>query len=1210
MKTFRLLAATLLALWLALFVAGMSVASSGADSTVVQPQAVSFNPSGAEIKSIGSQPGLGYPGLGSATSRGVTTPVAGAQSPAEGGNGAPPTYPSTLGSLTGPAPGTPGSWTPIGPQPIGYNSAYNYGTRWGVGPFSGRVTAIAVNSSDPDIVYIGGAQGGVWKSQNAGLTWTPLTEYGPSLAIGALVISPDGHTLYAGTGEGDPAYGSYYGEGILASSDGGETWSLLGQSTFAGLAISSIIINPSDPSQIMVSTVSVVCCLGDTAAPSNSPGVYVSLDGGQTWSLSLSAPEGVGSLTAAPQSETGGATAVPLAGTFAGQLWTYVTPSLSSAGGESSWTGGNWVDSLYLNDPGCKTASIEVCRVAVASTPALPDHVYVAYLNSTGSGAFGVMVNYDFMTATYVLLGTPPNTVDQAGQVEPPCGSDEQGALDMVLAADPTQASVVYFGCTTLYGSTDGGQTWVALGGYTANSVIHPDMHSLAFGPGSPAVLYSGGDGGLWMSSDEGTTWTNLNAGLDLSQLYSIAVSPSGNALLIGTQDNACSLYTQSLGWVEVTTGDGSAVAFDPADANTMYCSVDGFPSISHDGGHTWQGDSYGLFTYGLDLNPPLAQDPSAPGTLYYGLYGIFKSENYGANWTSLINDTSPITAIGVAPSDANTLYAGDLSGNVIESTDGGATWTLLGSIKAGGTPVGITSIAVNPTNPDEFYVSVSTFGEPNVIQFLNNAASPLSTSGLPASNVNVLRFYAGRLFAGMDSGGVYYLPPGGTSWLRLGGPMPHVAIFDMVASNHTIYVATYGLGVWKLTTGLVSPPENLTLSYAIHGGGSGFSAPAISYVYNGLPQSATLSEQPKTFQIDWGSTLNISNVLPGSSSSERWITGTTPMNVTSSENLSVVYFNQFAMSTSYSVSGGGSPSAPTLSFSQLGSQTSVNLSTSPEVYWADAGSSWQVTSTLPGSSSTERWITLDVSGSVTKSAAISPVYYHEYYLVFGENEAAGGSVTPVTGWYNATTQIHLTATASSGWRFEGWVGSGPGAYTGNATSQVYTVEGAVSESANFYPGLAISAQGSGSVTYSYASTSGTVKSGTSMTIYAPPGTVITLTSNPSLFLYSFSGWTGPGVSGSSHEESLTLNSPGEVVAKFGYNIPVLGGIGAAIVLVGIGVMFVRGRATRKGTAPAPTSPPSAVAEASAQTVYCANCGQVLLPSDRFCPSCGANRPS
>ena len=345
------------------------------------------------------------------------------------------------------------------------------------------------------------------------------------------------------------------------------------------------------------------------------------------------------------------------------------------------------------------------------------------------------------------------------------------------------------------------------------------------------------------------------------------------------------------------------------------------------------------------------------------------------------------------------------------------------------------------------------------------------------------------------------------------------------------------------VTGGANQPTVPLTLSYSVVGGGSP-SPPVLSYVEGGSTRSATLTAAGSTYLVDLGSTWNVTRVLPGSGGGQRWATDNSTGGVAASpEALDLVYYRQYFVGFSAAVEGGGSGyELPTVAFSEFGS---ANSTSAGEGGWADAGTNATYPALLGGSDSTQRWVATDAEIPVLAPGDVTATYLHQYALSSAATPAAGGAAGPVSGWYEAGETLALVATPNPGWEFEGWTGSGEGAYSGSAASASFTLGGPVNESALFYPGLTIAAGAGGTVAYAYGGESGSVSS-SSTTVYVPAGTEVSLTARPASFLYVFSGWGGGGGSAS---EGVRLSGPATAEAKFGYNYPALLAIAAATAL-------------------------------------------------------------
>lgn len=275
----------------------------------------------------------------------------------------------------------------------------------------------------------------------------------------------------------------------------------------------------------------------------------------------------------------------------------------------------------------------------------------------------------------------------------------------------------------------------------------------------------------------------------------------------------------------------------------------------------------------------------------------------------------------------------------------------------------------------------------------------------------------------------------------------------------------------------------------------------------------------------------------------------------------SATIYCQFSYTLSYSVAGGGIPAAPTLTSTQFGTAYTPTLTTLATSYWLDNSASWSVTNPLGESSGSERWMTsATTSGLVSGPAVESPVYEHQYHVFVEDAPPEGGSVSPTSEWFDSAAQLDLSAKASTGWQFEGWTGTGSGSYSGTSLSSVVTVGGPENETALFYPGLTIAVSGSGSAHYSFGTTQGTVQSGRNQTVYAPKGSTIVLTANPSSLLYSFAGWSRVP-SGNTSQGKILLTGPSVVEASFSYNFVTIGGMAAVVAIIAaVSALFLRGR--------------------------------------------------
>jgi len=702
---------------------------------------------------------------------------------------------------------THGQWISLGP-----NGIQNCGTYWNQAFVtvsgnicSGRLTAIAVDPNNASIIYVGAANGGVWKSTNRGSDWVPLTDDQPSLAVGSIAIDSKG-VIYVGTGEGNNGVDNYFGVGILKSTDGGRTWNQLGASTFTGLAFTKIVVDPQNPDIVLATT--NAAGFGSTTVVSvysstSPPGVYASRDGGNTWTGTLLVNQ-----NNCPNLDCEASDIIIDPNNHA-------TIYAAVAGG------------LYVShDEGTNWTWLNVGRIGTSvGDVAEPGRISLAMSGSSLYAAFDLIVNPNTDPSDGGGLIVSSNGGTTWANVTTPSTSDfpsfcvydnlSQCWYDLYVAVDPNNTNVIYLGGQDLWRTTDGGDTWTDLGGYVGG--LHPDQHALAFSPNSSDTIYVGNDGGIWASQNASTCdpsncWINLNSGLIVTQVTSVAAHPTDPTMLFaGSQDNAeWELNQKPGGWTMLDTGDSGWVAFDSKDPLTMYhtyANADPSNAISRstDGGQDWQIITAGIEADSSEFYLPMAIDRTTdPNTLYLGTYRLYQTTDRGESWNSIFSlpttDCSAecISAIAVAPSDGNYIYVGTSVGHVYVSSDGGTTFP---EEDQGLPNAPITKIAVDPANPQEAYATFLEFQGPRVAQSRDggNTWSDIS-SNIPNIPVTaILLDTHGSVYIGTNNG-VYVTTDQGASWSQVGTGLPRVDVRDLTFnSNNTIIAATYGRGIWAL---------------------------------------------------------------------------------------------------------------------------------------------------------------------------------------------------------------------------------------------------------------------------------------------------------------------------------------------------------------------------------------------------------------------------
>jgi hypothetical protein len=727
-----------------------------------------------------------------------------------------------------------GAWVASGPNPIGQPTR----SSGNIAAMSGRIGALAIRPSNGQFV-LGAAQGGIWLFNATTGKWEPKTDNLPSLAIGALAIAPSNDMIiYAGTGEGSLAGDSYFGNGIIKSTDGGQTWAQVSGDYFEGVSVSRIVVDPTNPSHLYAAVLRGRGGARRVSPPLHSRfGIWTSSNGGVSWTLLKEASDANGAtdLEMDPQnpsilyasfwsdkiykSTNAGVTWTPIMnglpdGDFAASQ-TRFSISLSHPMGQAPvlYAGFDWIDKLGGDHPAQVFKSTDQGANWVAT--------------STGTGSNSVL---DY------------------------CAT--QCYYDNVIEADPTNPNVVFaggvygyaIGSGGIFRSDTGGNTWRNLG-YDQ----HPDFHALAFNPANTQQVLLGSDGGVWSSDNQGgrqgpsllsdVTWNNLNGhGLQIGQYTSIATNPMlPTRPWGGLQDNGTTARYGST-WYDLASGDGGQVQVDPTDANYVYGTYYGIsPYRFTDGGSAFftnQPISHGLdLTERSDFYTPLELNKQNPNQLFIGTYKLYRTDNAKALaagdvlWKAVSPDlTSGCT--GIAPNGARgcvisaigtgggtAVYTGSADGYVYFSPDAQIsdtpTWVRSTDKSLPNRPV--AQIAVDRSNNRVAYLAYDGFNAAtpkapgHVFKTADGGRKWSDISGdLPDSPVNSIvedASFPNTLYAGTDVG-AFVTYNGGANWYTLGTALPVVSIWqlDLDPSHGTLLAGTHGRGVWASTNTVSAP--------------------------------------------------------------------------------------------------------------------------------------------------------------------------------------------------------------------------------------------------------------------------------------------------------------------------------------------------------------------------------------------------------------------
>ncbi|MFK5855802.1 MAG: PKD domain-containing protein [Bacteroidota bacterium] len=657
-----------------------------------------------------------------------------------------------------------GQWTSMGPN----NSTGGYAGL-------GRLNRIGFHPTDNNILYAGAAAGGIWKSTDGGSTWIPQGDDMAAIGISDIVVIPTAgdDIVYVATGDKD--HSDTYSVGVLKSTDGGATWANTGL-VFTAVQkqlINRLLVDPLNNNIFYAAT---------------TLGVYKSTDSGDNWSV-VTSTEYI-DLEFKP-----GATNVLYGSTWQGDVY------------RSTDSGVNWSPTLSTSGK----------RTELAISPNNSSFVYAMVANSN-SGLFGIYKSTDSGSSFSVVY----NGINLLAWSCSGGDSGGQAWYDLCLAADPNDENIVYLGGVNTWKSTDGGSSWNINNHWSSNCGgsavnVHADKHDLAFQNGS-STLFECNDGGLYSTSDGGSSWTHLTNGMTISQMYRLGVAQTTSAdVITGLQDNGTKAMLTST-WNDVIGGDGMECLIDYSNENTQYGSLY-YGSIHRTTDH-WASSTNisGSISGNAAWVTPYVQDPNNSNTLFVGYDEVWKSTNQGNSWTKLSNwGGNTLRSLVIAPSNSSYIYTAT-TGTIYSSSNGGLNWTnITGSLPTWAS--NITYISVKNDDPSTLWVSMGEFNNYGVFESTDGGANWTDiSSGLPVLPTNCVvqnkqNTTEVELYAATDVG--VYLKLGNANWTPFFDNMPNVVVTeldiyydDVTTSNSMIRASTFGRGLWESDLySVLSPP-------------------------------------------------------------------------------------------------------------------------------------------------------------------------------------------------------------------------------------------------------------------------------------------------------------------------------------------------------------------------------------------------------------------
>lgn len=662
------------------------------------------------------------------------------------------------------------NWQPLGP----YSSSTIFSATKQIG--QGRVNAIAVDPNNSNTYYVGAPAGGIWKSTDAGLNWTPLTDHLPQIGVSGIAINPNNsNEIYIATGDDDANDSPTVG--VWKTTDGGTTWNNTGTIPGSPTSMNEIYFDPNNTNTLLVAT---------------SSGVQKTTNGGTTWTTKLA--RNIIDLKMKPGDSN---------------VWYAVSSTTfyrSTDGGESFNT---------VSLPGLRNSGRLTMDVTIANS----GYVYiVSAMNGSNNYAFNGIYKSTDSGASFTKT-TQTSDIFGSGQAW----------FDLALTVSDKNADIVYVGVLDLWKSANGGNSFTKINDWrnvNGASYTHADIHFLRFLDGK---FFAGTDGGIYVSTDEATSFTDLTKNLAISQFYRISISQQKlNIIAGGLQDNGGFGY-DGTNWRNYHGGDGMEGIVDPNNSKVFYgfTQFGGTLNISRDNGITRStvigapdeetdsanNDSGGEWITPMSINKE--------GELYSGYSNVYRLD--GGSWTKISTTDfgGDLNRVTIDPSDSNIMYV-SRGNSLFRSTNKGQTFTLIPL----GTNGFINSIVVNPNDTNTIWISTS-----NLIIKSNNINSAAPTFNIvgnviPPETKTALVYHnrSGKntLYLGTTLG-VYYINDDFTDWQTFDNNLPNVQIRDLEINEEEskLFAATYGRGVFSSDIPRQLPPSDVRL-LSINSGASG----------------------------------------------------------------------------------------------------------------------------------------------------------------------------------------------------------------------------------------------------------------------------------------------------------------------------------------------------------------------------------------------------
>ncbi len=688
-----------------------------------------------------------------------------------------------------------------------------------VGPAltSGRISDIAVNPDNPFEYYVAASAGGVWKTINSGVDFTPIFDNEGSYSIGCITIDPNNsNVIWVGTGENNNQRSVSYGDGVYKSEDAGASWQHMGLKTSEH--IGKIIVHPDN------SDVIYVAAIGPLWSKGGDRGLYKSEDGGKNWKAVLTVDEhtGVNDIVMSPADPD-----VLYASTLQRRrhVYTYVGGGPGSGLHKSTDGGETWTK-IHTGLP-----EVELGRIGLAVTPADPHLVYAIVEAADGKG--GVFA-----------------TTNRGAGWEKRGDHTTSGNYYQEIIADPVDANTLYSMDTWMSVSHDGGKNFNVVG----ETYKHVDNHSMWINPKNTAHWLVGCDGGVYETFDSGKQW-DFKENLPVTQFYKVAVDNDKPFYNIygGTQDNfsiggPSRVLTNhgitNFDWFITNGGDGFESQVDPNNPDIVYAQSQygflvRFDRKSGEIVGIQPKERKGEDAYNFNWDAPLVVSRHAPGRLYFAADKLFRSNDYGNSWEVISDDLSrqldrnklkvfdrvlsidavmkngstslygSIVALFESPIDPSLLAVGTDDGLVHISENGGQTWRKIDNIPGAPNRSYVNSVYLSRHDANVMYVAFNhhKYGDfkPYIFKSVNKGNSWSKISGNLPERGSVYAIEEDPvdkdlLFCGTEFG-AFFSPNGGKRWKELAAGLPTIAVRDIAIQEREsdLVLGTFGRGFYVM---------------------------------------------------------------------------------------------------------------------------------------------------------------------------------------------------------------------------------------------------------------------------------------------------------------------------------------------------------------------------------------------------------------------------